>query len=170
MIHQRHQPGFTLIEVLATTILAALLACVMLQVVSGLMRDTAAHAAAPDAAPPVDLLDLLHRDLRQAGTVVMKGPRLVMDTHASLDPVTGEPLQRPATVTWYIQQAGGASWLIREQVLLDDVSDNRLSRRLIARGTGTIHAEVDRELTEVAVKLTFTDPSRQPLQRKLLLP
>ena len=117
--------GFTLIEILATTALAALLLLAGFRAIASLGRARAALAAQEARrtyAPEV--VDLLRLDLSNARYMKARAGELTLTGYCGLDATTLEPTHRPATVRYHLARAGGRSWLLREQTDLD-VSTNR---------------------------------------------
>ncbi len=125
-----HGKGFTLVEVVVATALAALLMLAVLGATRSLTRaqaDLLQNDRLKDRHP--ELVALIRFDLVHAQEVKLAKNRLVLEGFGALDPQTLSPVHRPARITYRLQQgspgqAGSAglkdSWLVREQVMLDE--------------------------------------------------
>ncbi len=111
--------GFTIIELLAASALAALLTLAGFRVIASINRSNAEMAkqesAAPDTAAVVELLrsDLVHaRYIRTArNTLSLAG-------HGGLNPVDHSATHLPALIVYRVQRVGSRLWLVREQASL----------------------------------------------------
>src|SRR5689334_23636928 len=87
----RHRHGFTLIEMMVATVLAALLMGGVLLMVTAIGRDRA-RIARDEAASPGSksrLIDQFRRDLTSATTMTPIGGRaLILEGHGGIDPQT----------------------------------------------------------------------------------
>jgi len=112
----KHQDGFTLIESLAATVLAAIMMAAVMSVVSGIVHsDKAVHDNTHDADWRRRVIQVIKRDLQHAEEVQTLDDRVILTGYASLDRKTLKPTHRPAIVTYAINQHAGQSWLIRTQ-------------------------------------------------------
>ena len=102
--------GFTLVEMLGATALAAVLMVAAFQVLASLGRTRALLAGQEKQPPGVDrLAEAIRSDLVNA--------RFIRPSDGRLDLVGfGGGAHRPATVTYSLRTAGGRGWLVREQV------------------------------------------------------
>lgn len=164
--------GFTLIEVVLATALAATLMIAILGVTATLGRTHRAmtHTAA-SRERHAELIELLRRDLSHAQETRLGKNRVELVGFGSLDPSTLEPAQRPARVVYRLGDGDGASLLVREQTLLDEprhvwnetvgwgVAAFELVRAFESTGerqaTGDIRAGADAR--EVRVRIQWAD-------------
>lgn len=117
--------GFTLIEVLATLALAALLLLAGFRAIASLGRARAALARQEAERSYVpEVVDLLRLDLSNARYMAARPDELTLTGYGGLDADTLDPNHRPVTVRYHLVRAGGRTRLIREQTDLD-VSTNR---------------------------------------------
>lgn len=110
--------GFTLLELLAASALAAVLMVVLLQVIASLTRGKVVldRQAAADRAPwQSDLVENIRWDLTNASEGIAETNRLRLTGHGSLDRATLAPTHRPVTVVYALEQLGGRTWLVRRQ-------------------------------------------------------
>jgi prepilin-type N-terminal cleavage/methylation domain-containing protein len=114
--------GFTLVEMMLATVLAAMLMAGVMTVASGLSRDRRRMEARVSDDRPAVLLDLIRRDLVNATAIVRHPDRgeTILIGHGGLDPRTMTPSARLAKVTYRAVQQGRPSVLLREQRYLDD--------------------------------------------------
>src|SRR2546423_14975592 len=111
--------GFTLIEMLLATVLAALLLGGVLMVTAAMSRDSA-RAATPTEPARSPIIRLLEWDLTNAATMqpADDGQSLALVGNGALDPRTMSPDGRLARVVYRIEPRTRA--LAREQRYLDD--------------------------------------------------
>jgi prepilin-type N-terminal cleavage/methylation domain-containing protein len=127
--------GFTLIEMVLATAIAALLMVGVLGVLTSIARDrqrvaTTRPTSGQDTA---QIIDLFRRDLACAKTIGMNGSNtLVLDTFSSLDGQSLQPIDRPARVTYRLAGEDSTRWLIREQAFADDSTAPPPLRSLVA--------------------------------------
>ena len=114
--------GFTLVELVAATGLAALLMVAAVQV----LRNLGPPGAGPGdrgRASVVRAADLLRWDLSQAVQMREDGDGLRLVGFGAIDPATRVPTHRPVAVRYVLRPAGDARWLVREQHGLDGGDD-----------------------------------------------
>ena len=110
--------GFTLVEMMLATVLAAMLIGGVMTVASGLSRDRRRMQEKMTAQRPTVLLELARKDFANASAVIWSadGGAVVLVGHGGLDPQALTPTGRLAEVTY---RRSGAM-LVREQRFLDD--------------------------------------------------
>jgi hypothetical protein len=109
--------GFTLVELLAATVLSALLVITLLMVVASLGRERTAIAKRAASQTPPGVVDLLRWDLLSARSLRMKDGVMTLSGFGSLDRRTLAPLShRPVDVVYDVRELGGESWLVRRQM------------------------------------------------------
>lgn len=116
--------GFTFVEVLATTLLVALLMLVGLRVIASVGRTRAEIAAR--AAGPADsgrMADMIRWDLTNARYVKSGENSLALAGYCGLEAADFSPRHRPVHVSYALREAGGRRWLVREQSDLDDTTN-----------------------------------------------
>ena len=117
--------GFTLVEILATIALAALLLLAGFRAVASLGRQRAMLARQEAARTYVpELADLLRLDLSNARYMKAAPNELTLTGYCGLDADTLDPNHRPVTVRYHLARAGGRGRVVREQTDLD-VPTNR---------------------------------------------
>lgn len=117
-VERRRAGGFTLLELLAASALAAVLMVVMLQVIASLARGRVVlerETAAGPAPWQADLVEIIRWDLFHATDGTAEPNRLRLAGHGSLDRATLEAAHRPVTVVYALEQLGGRTWLVRRQ-------------------------------------------------------
>jgi type II secretory pathway component PulJ len=111
--------GFTLMELLAANVLAALLMVAVFGVLGSLGRSQAATAAndraQTHAAEREAMVRLIERDLVNATRVQPGVDHILIQGHGSLEQSTLVASDLPVTVEYRIREAGGRSWLVRAQ-------------------------------------------------------
>ena len=113
----RSRRGFSLLELLAASALAAVLMVVLLQVVGSLARSRVVLEGGAAGEEPwrADLVEHLRWDLLNAAEVTAERNRVVLAGHGSLDRATLSPGHLPVTVVYALERLGGRTWLVRRQ-------------------------------------------------------
>jgi len=112
----KHRDGFTLIEALAATALAAIMMIAVMSVVSAIARsDKAIDTDTRDDDWRSRVIQVIRQDLQHADEVQSLDGRVILTGHTSLDRKTLKPTHRPAVVVYAISQYAGQSWLVRTQ-------------------------------------------------------
>lgn len=128
--------GFTLLELLLASALTTMLMVAVLGLVaqSGHPADQRGDPASRDAA--VDgLIDALRSDLEHAVAVrADEANRVELLGHAGLDAASRERSHRPVRIVYRIEEIDGRRWLLREQRLLDVLTNRNTQRDLVAAG------------------------------------
>ncbi len=114
------QAGFTLLELLAASALAALLMIAALQVVRSVGRRPDSEPAANK--PRSDLLALVRWDLSQALVLRQDHGSCLLAGYGSLDAATLQSTGRPVMVSYRIKLVGSRRCLYRDQTSLDDLA------------------------------------------------
>jgi hypothetical protein len=140
----RGSGGFTLVEVVLATALAATLMVAVLGVTASLGRSQRTFAKqATREANRSALMELLRRDLDGAQDATLDNGRIELIVHSALDPVTLEPAQRPARVVYRVVTHQAGSGLIREQLLLDQ-DTSAPWKEIVAWGVTGLNAQAVR--------------------------
>ena len=129
----RRRRGFTLIEVLVTTALAALVMVAVLEVVRSTGRLRAAMDRTAHTEPWADqVLDRIEQDLLQSDLVTTSKTSVVMTGYSSMNTDSTDRTHRPVRVRYLIEDGEGdvAGVLIREQQWLDVESSASITRAL----------------------------------------
>lgn len=127
--------GFTLIEVLAASVIAAFLMAAVLGVVTLIVRDRAKLRIPRNAEVEMQsTLDLLRRDLLNARqfSEARNGRRLALTGFGGIDPKSHIPDGRPARVEYRVEDRGGRRWLLRSQRYLDDQSRGGTTNAIVS--------------------------------------
>ncbi len=112
--------GFTLIEALAATALAAIMMTAVMTVVSALAHDDSRQANESERESwQQRMIELVEQDLRYSDSVTDQGDGVLMTGHLSLDQDTLTPTHRPVQVSYHIRKFADKSWLIRSQTDLE---------------------------------------------------
>lgn len=170
-----HRRGFTLIEMMAATALAAIMMVAVISVVSALARhDTVSLADTHDADVRHRLTSVIARDLRHAEYFDSEDNRLTLAGPVSLDPVSLSPTHRPAVVTYEVTEYAGRDWLLRTQVDPESRAlDNRWAQLVCdgVRGLSIHHGPTATGLVGPAEAEEGTDASNDSrLDRTLAVP
>jgi type II secretory pathway pseudopilin PulG len=174
--------AFTLVELLAANVLAALLIVAILSVLGALGRDRRAHAALDHGRTSQttddNLLRLIQWDFSNATRWRSVDGAYFFQSHGSLDPQTLAPTNLPVTVRYELNEAAGKRWLVRSQTPRDKTSDGAWSAPLCADVADLVLVpaasrrarpqSVWRDLpSQMHLTLTWTDPQRPVLDETL---
>jgi len=119
----KQQAGFTLIEALAATALAAIMMTAVMSVVSAMARSDRANGTSPELIDwRSQVIDVISRDLRHADTYQSDVDGITLSGHVALDKHTLKPAHRPAVVNYVIEEYADQKWLLRTQTDPDDRS------------------------------------------------
>lgn len=117
--------AFTLIELLAATVIAAVLMVGVLVVVAQLGTDQQRLANHPEPEAANRIIELLQRDLAGATSIATGAPSdsIVMDGYGALSLETQLPTGRAAEISYRIIHIHDSSWLVRKQRPLDEPAE-----------------------------------------------
>ncbi len=108
--------GFTIIELLAASALAALLTLAGFRVIASINRSNAVMAKQESAAPDTAaVVELLRHDLLHARYIKTARNSLSLAGHGGVSPADYSPTHLPALIVYRVQRVGNHSWLVREQ-------------------------------------------------------
>ena len=116
--------GFSLIEMLVATVLAAVLMSAVLMMAAGVARDRRKLTTLNSAAPPEGVIELLRWDLSNAQSISL-GPddqSIVLVGVNGIDSAALTPNGRLVQVSYQLQPNGRSNDLWRVQSCLDDRS------------------------------------------------
>jgi prepilin-type N-terminal cleavage/methylation domain-containing protein len=158
---RRRRRGFTLVELVAATALSA----VLLTVALGVLRTVNRPAKAAEADGGGPLAQQLRWDLANAVVLRTDSGGLTLAGYGSLDPTTMEPTHLPAMVTYALRESAGATWLVRQQQMLDGRGDAWVE--LAAGGVAgfTVDAPVTAADRAASTRPAQEDPTPLPFQR-----
>ncbi|MDB5324093.1 MAG: hypothetical protein JWN40_5724 [Phycisphaerales bacterium] len=174
--------AFTLVELLAANVLAALLIVAILTIIGALGRDRRAHAALDHDRTTQTTNDNLRRliqwDFSNATRWRLVDGAYFFQSHGSLDPQTLVPTTLPVTVRYELNESAGKRWLTRSQTPRDKTADGAWSAPLCADVADLALASADNGLappqsvwqnlpSQVRLTLTWTDPKRPVLNETL---
>ena len=136
---EHHFAGFTLVEMLATTLLVAVLMAAVLLMLSGMSADRRrlhSHEQSISASESRGLVELLRCDLANASAMTQseQGRTLVLLGHAGLNARTLAPTGRLARVIYRVVNDKAGPRLVRQQVYLDDPVNRQPWEELAACG------------------------------------
>ena len=137
-----HRRAFTLIEMLVTSVLAAAVMISVLGVTASIRRPP---PVAGDENLTGGLAALLEHDLVHARHIMPTADGMRLIGYGCLDPMTARPEHRLTEIVYRIvNEADGASWLVRDQVIHDDRTGPIRSSALVYRGAIKLNADYDR--------------------------
>lgn len=166
------QRGFTLLELLITITLAAMLMVAVMNVIAGLSATGRAMNQIQDMnSSPRALESMIQWDIDNSDEIRIDSQRgLIMLGHASIHPTTMEPTHQPVEVCYYVQPVGTGYVLLREQSSLSDPSSVSMLRQMALMHVHSMQTELhlpgekpvdsptsDIPTTEVAGVPPFTD-------------
>jgi type II secretory pathway pseudopilin PulG len=175
--------GFTLVELLAANVLAALLVVAILSVVGAVGRDRRAQAALEQdrttQSTGDDLARLVQWDVSNATRWRALGDAYLFEGHASLDPQTLAPTDLPVTVRYELIESAGRRWLTRSQTRRDDTAAGSWSTPLCADLSGLSlepaaaapsppRSTWQRLPSQMRLTVTWTDPKHPKLEKTLI--
>lgn len=147
----RHRYGFTLIEALAATALAAIMMAAVISIISAIARhDNLDDTNTPSSDWRGQLIGVIKRDLQHATHFHSQDNKLTLTGHVSLDSKTLKPTHRPAIVSYEINKYADQSWLVRTQIDPDSRALNNAWTQLICSGVQGL-AVVDQPRTTGAI-------------------
>ncbi len=108
--------GFSLIEMVLATALAASLMVAVLLARTRVARGRAGRAVAPDdAARERALLAAIETDLLNARSLELGPEGIVIHGYAGFDAATRTIVSTPVRIVYEVRKAGGRRWLVRRQ-------------------------------------------------------
>lgn len=122
------ESGFTLLEMLAATALAAILLIALLAVTASLGRN-AAHMKKADRRQTWSdgLVPLLQLDLANATSLRIETNSFILEGHGEIDLAEATPTQCLATITYSLRRVGDHTWLVREQCARNPLEPSKRS-------------------------------------------
>lgn len=132
-LRRTHSSAFTLIEMVASLALAAMLMVALLNViVSTAHAQNQLRSSGTHDRQVADLaIDLLRHDLMHARMIRSEPNELHLRARSGLDPATGEPTHRPVQIAYELITLNDQSWLVRTQRDGDDATDSNRHHRLV---------------------------------------
>ena len=167
----KRRQAFTLVQMVAATVLAAVLMVTALLVIAGLGRERRIAAASEKLEPSVEMMELIRWDLVNAREMSTNRGQVTLIGFGSLDEDASPRSHVPVEVVYEVQRAADRSWLVRRQRTEDRRGRGEWSVELVC-------ADVARfEVTEVGEKpvprpraATTTRPTSAPASRPSVLP
>jgi prepilin-type N-terminal cleavage/methylation domain-containing protein len=134
--------GFTLIELMVATVVAAVMTAGVLMIVARLSRDRVLISKKIGAPTPDCMIDLLRWDFANAQGMLAspRADELILFGHGGIDGTTLTATGRVSRVAYRIEPSADGPQLIREQRYLDDRGRPQAWRELVARNVETITA------------------------------
>ena len=126
--------GFTLIEALASTALAALLMLAGVSVVASLGRSRAILTRDAARTEIREVVEMIRFDLANARWIKARANHVTLTGFGGLDPRTLAPNHRPVRIIYTLKKTGSQTWLVREQAGLDAPSSGNGWSELICAG------------------------------------
>jgi len=118
MNRPRAKRAFTLIELMAASVLTALLMIVVFHIVGSMARRQAVlerQERTSGGGWPDGVVELIRSDLQQTRAFASSENQWTLTGSCSIDPVALESDPQPVTVTYAVESLGGRSWLVRQQ-------------------------------------------------------
>lgn len=122
-----HSPrGFTLLEMVAAMVLAAILFAALVSLLRSFADQQRIMAGISDQRPPTQILsELIRRDLTGARYVRHDGNQLRLVGTIARDRNSKKPTGRQAEVVYRVAQVNGEAWLLRRETHLDEMASTR---------------------------------------------
>lgn len=174
--------GFTLFEMLAASVLSAMLVMAVLSVVASLNRSQRLMADQVETAWRADgLVQALRCDLTHAERISQQRGLLRIEGLCALDPQTLAPIHEPAIVEYQLRQSQNYSYLLRRQRSPRQEPTEAWSE-LVASSVGNFHLMslgADGQFEpipehfvpapkRVQLMVGWTDPNRRPVDVPLV--
>ncbi len=158
--------GMTLIELLAATVLAALVMIATL----GVIRSLATARKALDEAAVCQpwkrrLAEQLRADLLQSRLLKWDAQQLRLRGYAGRHPVTGVATQRPTEIVYAVRECGTRAFLVRVETALDAPSLGNHRSELAAEGIS--HIRIQRREDDEGTSPDARVRRNRPFQRSL---
>jgi prepilin-type N-terminal cleavage/methylation domain-containing protein len=152
--------GFSLIEILVATVLAAVLMTGVLYMLAGVARDRRTVGGLNAAAAPPGIVSLITWDLSNARSIAVSADRMstVLVGVGGIDPATLQPNGRLVRVTYQLLPDGKSHNLWRTQEYLDDPVHKEQWRELVAA-----------EAADFSIGSGPTNPTQVPRRVRLRL-
>lgn len=162
--------AFTLIELLASSILAAMLMIVIV----GLVRTTHAQSRAArrawEANPATSILaDQIRRDFVNARHWEMRSNQVRLSGYLAQDLRTGKQTFRPAEVVYAIVTSRQSTWLLRQEAQFDEVIGKRVRRDALWQGAAALEVVPGSDDAEFESASGAAPPGMTALPSRLLL-
>ena len=133
------RPALTLLEMLAATVLTALLFAVLTSLLRSFSDQQRVFDRSSARQPPVQLLaEQLRRDLINAQYIQYGPAGLRIVGTIAQDWTTRLPTGRRAEVSYHVAKVGDENWLLRREVHLDDASTQRSREEPVWFGAASI--------------------------------
>lgn len=114
--HCPHRTGFTLIELIAASVLASMMMVVLMAVVWSASRDlTRIQADQTSDFPTTVMIDRIRADLRNARGMIATSQSLILHGFVARSPLNGQSDGTEGRVTYQIVTSGGRSKLVRAE-------------------------------------------------------
>lgn len=158
MKRRHEQSGFTLIELVLASALAAILMAGMLSVLAGITRDRERLARLHNMETPdrAAIIQLIRRDLSCATNFQGGENELTVHTYSSLDVADSHAVDRPSEVTYSLLKDQGMWWLIRRQQFVDEPVPPRPVMNLVACGVTRFN---ENELLTTSAQGSLSSPT-----------
>lgn len=137
--------GFTIVELLVTIALAAVVMIALMKVIGSTSRTAKAIASIDKrAAWQTDVLGVIEWDLANATEVSAEAnSRLVILGYGALDRRTSEPKHEPVEVVYELVETSDAFVLVRRQTQLNDPTNLASNQEMLCMGLRSFSASVD---------------------------
>ncbi len=133
--------GFTLIEALASSALAALLMLAGVSVIASLGRSRATLTRDESRTDVRGVVEMIRFDLANARRIKARPNHVTLTGFGGLDERSLAPHQRPVRITYILKKTGSQTWLVREQVELNTPANGNRWTELICAGVETFSIE-----------------------------
>ena len=167
----KRRQAFTLVQMVAATVLAAVLMVTALLVIAGLGRERRIAAASEKLEPPIEMMELIRWDLVNAREMSTSRGQITLIGFGSLDQQDASPRSHvPVEVVYEVQRAADRSWLVRRQRTEDRRGRGEWSAELVCADVARFGVTEMGETPAPRPRATTTRPTSAPASRPSVLP
>ena len=169
-MNQRHHRGFTIMELLIASALAAILMIGILVATTQQARQVQRQQKRTSPTELDSLIQLLRHDLMLAQTCRIKDDLIHLQGYFKRDPKTHQQTQQPAQVIYRLVELGQDTWLIRHQrdpknLTLEDSTANLLCKGITSMQLLAVQMPTEESATqESATDDDETEASTLPVE------
>jgi len=137
-LHPRQAKGFTIMELLIASALAAILMIGILFATTQLARQTQRLRKVSSPTQFNSMVELLHKDLKLATACRVTENQIHLQGFMLLDKKTQRPMQQPAQVIYRLVEVGNEHWLMRHQRAINNLTFDDMDANLVCKGITTM--------------------------------
>lgn len=159
--------AFTMVEVLAATILSALLSVAVLGVIAGMSNQKKAlEATAKGLAWKRNFVEQLRWELAQSDSILINNNSLGISGQVRRNPDLGNPTHELATAYYQITSIAGQKWLIRDELKAGSPNERSLVACSIE---GLSCAQIDANGEELTIEASGDSPDWMPIPGEVVI-